>query len=319
VSVTLEFPAEADLAPAPSDPGEPLTVLVVDDAPMDRRLAGRLVEKAFPVKVSYAADGVEAMEHLSRSLPSVVLTDLQMPNMNGLELVQEIRREYPQVPVILMTGKGSEDIAILALQYGATSYLPKRNLAQNIAGTIQQVLQAAKVDRRHQKLLESLTDVEYRFRLESDASMVPLLVSHLQENLSRMGLCDQTGRIRMGIALEESLLNGIYHGNLELSSSLRESGDGTFERMAQERRHLAPYRERRLHVLARMSGTEAVFVIRDEGPGFDPLKIPDPTDPESLERASGRGLLLIRSFMDTVSHNAAGNEITLVKRVNSER
>jgi anti-sigma regulatory factor (Ser/Thr protein kinase) len=63
-----------------------------------------------------------------------------------------------------------------------------------------------------------------------------------------------------------------------------------------------------------MDATAAVFVIRDEGPGFDVATVPDPTDPENFTKPSGRGLLLIRTFMDEVKHNAAGNEITLVRR-----
>jgi hypothetical protein len=55
-------------------------------------------------------------------------------------------------------------------------------------------------------------------------------------------------------------------------------------------------------------------VIADEGPGFDTRSIPDPTDPENFLRPSGRGLLLIRTFMQETYHNEAGNEITLVKR-----
>ena len=57
------------------------------------------------------------------------------------------------------------------------------------------------------------------------------------------------------------------------------------------------------------------YAIRDEGPGFDPSTLPDPTDPANLERVSGRGLLLIHAFMDEVRHNPTGNEITMVKRV----
>ena len=57
-----------------------------------------------------------------------------------------------------------------------------------------------------------------------------------------------------------------------------------------------------------------MFVIRDEGPGFDVTTLPDPTDPENLLKPSGRGLLLIRTFMDEATHNATGNEITLVRR-----
>ena len=57
-----------------------------------------------------------------------------------------------------------------------------------------------------------------------------------------------------------------------------------------------------------------MFVIRDEGPGFDVSKLPDPTDPANLEKRSGRGLLLMRAFMAEVKHNARGNELTLVWR-----
>jgi anti-sigma regulatory factor (Ser/Thr protein kinase) len=81
-----------------------------------------------------------------------------------------------------------------------------------------------------------------------------------------------------------------------------------------ERRVDPNYRNRRVHVTARESPAEAVYVIRDEGPGFDPSKLPDPTDPSNLVRVSGRGLLLIRTFMDEVHHNEIGNEITMTKR-----
>jgi anti-sigma regulatory factor (Ser/Thr protein kinase) len=60
--------------------------------------------------------------------------------------------------------------------------------------------------------------------------------------------------------------------------------------------------------------TSGKFVIRDQGPGFDPAQLPDPTDPENLERVSGRGLLLMRTFMDEVTFNKSGNQVTMVKR-----
>jgi anti-sigma regulatory factor (Ser/Thr protein kinase) len=63
-----------------------------------------------------------------------------------------------------------------------------------------------------------------------------------------------------------------------------------------------------------MSREQATITIRDEGPGFDPSSLPDPTDPENIGKISGRGLLLIRTFMDDVRFNETGNEITLVKK-----
>jgi len=58
-------------------------------------------------------------------------------------------------------------------------------------------------------------------------------------------------------------------------------------------------------------------VIADEGPGFDPKSLPDPRDSESLESVSGRGVMLMRLFMDEVTYNESGNSVTLVKRKQS--
>jgi anti-sigma regulatory factor (Ser/Thr protein kinase) len=57
--------------------------------------------------------------------------------------------------------------------------------------------------------------------------------------------------------------------------------------------------------------------VRDQGAGFDPASIPDPTRPENVNRPSGRGLFLMRQLLDEVWHNDRGNEVTLVLRLDS--
>jgi CheY-like chemotaxis protein len=290
------------------------TVLVVDDSSTARLFVRRLVERLPGFRVVSACDGREALAVLGRESCAAVVTDLHMPGMDGLELVEAIADRFPLVPVILMTAQGSEDIAVKALQGGAASYVSKRALEQDLTDTLERVLHAAKVDRRKQGLLECVRDLDCTFVLENDAAMVPLLVTHLQEYMVRMKLCEPKGRLRLGIALEEAILNGIYHGNLELSSALRQDGTDAFQRLAEVRRRSAPYADRRLHVHVKLDAEAAVFVIRDEGPGFDVAALPDPTDPENMLKASGRGLLLIRTFMDEATHNTTGNEIRLVRR-----
>jgi CheY-like chemotaxis protein len=289
------------------------TVLVVDDAAVDQRLAEKLLTKE-GLTVVTANDGNEALEVLKKTTPDLVLTDMQMPGMGGLELVEEIRSRYPAVPVILMTAHGSEEIAVEALQRGAASYVPKRNLARDLHETIHSVLSLAKVGRHEQRLLECLVETESRFVLENDASLIPTLIGCLENNLKRMHICDENGLIRVAVALREALINAIHHGNLEIKSNLRETDEKEYYRLAEERRHEEPYQDRRVHITAKESHREAVYIIRDEGPGFDPGSLPDPTDPANLEKVSGRGLLLIRTFMDEVQHNREGNEITMIKR-----
>lgn len=294
------------------------TVLVVDDSAVDRRLVGGLLEKDAELKVRYAVDGGDALAAMKRGPVDLVLTDLVMPGMDGLQLVAAVRGSTPSVPVILMTSKGSEEIAVRALQDGAASYVPKRILAQELLDTVRRVIALSARQRSHGRLLGHMTHSLCKFELGNESALVSTLVQYLQENLLQMGLCGDAECTRIGVALEEAMVNAMYHGNLEVGSELRGEDDTSFYRVAAERARVPPYRDRRILIQANLTRDEAVFSIRDEGPGFDPSTLPDPTSPESLERVSGRGLLLMRAFMDDIRHNSTGNEVTLVKRRSPE-
>ncbi|MER3414744.1 MAG: hypothetical protein C4297_00825 [Gemmataceae bacterium] len=289
-------------------------VLIVDDAAVDRRLAGGLLRKLEDIEPLYAADGNEALSILEKEQPDVVVTDLQMPGMNGLELTEIVRHRFPYIPVVLITAHGSEEIAVQALQKGAASYVPKRLLAQDLAPTVASVLQIAQSARQEQRLLRSLIQTESYFELENDTSLIAPLIAFLQQALGRMQLGDGTDLIRISVALREALVNAMYHGNLEISSTLLDDNPQEFYRLVEERRRQEPYASRRVRLRSKESRQEVVYVISDEGPGFDPSSVPDPTDPANLEKSSGRGLLLIRTFMDEVYHNSLGNEITMIRR-----
>lgn len=294
-------------------------VLVVDDSPVDRRLAGGLLEKHDDFEVAYAENGNDALRQLEQRVPDLVVTDLQMPELNGLELVGFIRSTHPLVPVILMTAHGSEDIAVEALEQGASSYVPKSKLADNLLDTVANVLALASAGRQQERLQESMTFIEAHFEIGNDPALVPPLVQDLQHLVTRMGLCDETSRIRVGVAVEEALLNAIYHGNLELTTEeLADASANLLQEDAadviHERKQKPPYNERRLYIQTKITPQEALFTIRDEGPGFDPSALVDPADPTGLQREGGRGLVLMRTFMDETRFNDAGNEVTLVKR-----
>ncbi len=290
------------------------TVLIVDDSAMDRRLAGAIVQKIAGWQTLFADDGKDALEVLQHKVADVVLTDMLMPEMDGLELVRAIRVKHPLVPVILMTAHGSEELSIQALRNGAASYVPKKSLARDLEDTLDGVLAASQSNRREQLALDCLIQQETLYRLENDVALVGPLVGHLEHQMERLHLCEPSGLVLVGVALHEALTNAILHGNLGISSELRETDDGQYYRLIAERRTQTPWCDRRVSVRAAMTPREAVFVIRDEGDGYDPEQLPDPTDPANLGRVSGRGLLLIQTFMDRVERNERGNEITLVKR-----
>jgi CheY-like chemotaxis protein len=185
--------AETSAAPAPEAAAAAHTVLIVDDSAMDRHLAGAIVQKCEGWQPLFASHGKEALEILRQHTPDVVLTDLLMPEMDGLELVRAIRVQFPLVPVILMTAHGSEDLAIQALRNGAASYVPKKSLARDLAETLDGVLAASQSNRREQLILDCVIHQETHYRLNNDIAMIAPLVGHLEHQLERMRLCEPSG------------------------------------------------------------------------------------------------------------------------------
>jgi serine/threonine-protein kinase RsbW len=96
------------------------------------------------------------------------------------------------------------------------------------------------------------------------------------------------------LAVEEALVNAIKHGN-QMDPS------------------------RKVRVAFHVSQEKFEVVIADEGEGFDPGEVPDPTAPENLERPCGRGIMLMRHYMTTVAFNDRGNAVSMSKLRNGTR
>ena len=288
-------------------------VLIVDDSPSDRAIAGRHLERLPDMRLSYADSGERAITMMECDLPDVIVTDMRMPEMDGLELVQHLRKSHPSVPVIVMTSYGNEQTAVEALQAGAAGYVSKRSLEDYLPNTIERLWSMVDRDQRHREAIGCLTASETFFELASDAQLIASVIEQLKQNIRRLDLFDNINRTRIGIALQEVLDNALYHGNLELDSELRENGFNDYFELARQRALEVPYNERRIHIIARESRDGVEYIVRDDGPGFDPDALPDPTAPENMERLTGRGLLLVRTFMDRVEYNESGNQITIAK------
>lgn len=295
------------------------TVLIVDDNPMDRRFAGACVEQA-GMSAIYAEHGLDALQQLDETDVDIVLTDLDMPEMDGLSLVRELQQRDATLPVILMTAKGSEQVAAQALAAGAASYVPKRDFQRELNSALTIVNEASQSRQKRQVVFDYMTKSESEFILANDHEATSALVGYFLDAIRAMDLCPEGDLVRVGTALTEALVNAIDHGNLELDSKLREGDNpAEYRALGDKRRLQEPYCHRHVYITCRVTDAEAVITIRDEGPGFDPSTLPDPSDPENLMRPHGRGLMLIRTFMDDVTFSESGNEIRLHKFANRKR
>ena len=91
------------------------------------------------------------------------------------------------------------------------------------------------------------------------------------------------------LSLEEAIVNAVLHGN---------AGDP----------------QRLVDIKFHVSATELKVEITDEGSGFNPEGLPDPTADENLEKPSGRGVMLMKHYMDEVQYNRTGNQVRMVKK-----
>ena len=285
-------------------------ILIVDDAAVDRVLIQRLLERAEQDwRIQSVGDAAAAMELIQNEPIDAVVTDLQMPRIDGLALVRWIKQQRPHLPVVLVTGMGSEQAAMDALRSGAASYSPKSQLARDLAATVAYVLEiAARV--RNRPLNQACPECT-AFVLENEARLIMPLIDHLQAQLPHWS---DGSRLQIGMALNEALTNAMHHGNLEVPSTLRSDDESDYYFLIRQRQKSLPYCDRRIRVQFETSPEQIQIEISDEGPGFDPESIPDPRLPANLEKLSGRGLLLIKTFMDEVRLADKGSRIVMIKQ-----
>jgi CheY-like chemotaxis protein len=295
-------------------------VLIVDDSPIDRVLVEGILRKDPQMKVRQAHDGASALEAIGEDQPDIVVTDLQMPEMDGLQLVTATRIHFPRVPVVLITAYGSEELAVRALEQGAASYVPKSQLAANLLGVVDQVLELARGDRGYEALAQAMDYAEFRFHADNDFATTDRLVELIQQLAGSIGVCDSGGQVRLGMALEEAFHMAILRGNLELSPEALLAAGGRGEQGREwldKRRQERPFSERRIRIHIKIEPSEAQIEIAHEGPPLHLSEPPDVSENPALEDPSDRSLILMRAFLDEVNFDPSGQSMTLVKRPSS--
>ncbi len=220
-------PENDSISPTPGDPARPpaIRVLVVDDhPPMRVGLVGLIGSQPGMEVVGEASDGAEAIEVYDDVRPDVVLMDLRMPGMGGVEAILAIRKKHPDARVIVLSTYDLDEDIHRALQSGAKSYLLKDMSVEEIASTVRGVyagdtpLPRSVADRlterarreqlteRERDVLESL--IKGRSNKEIAASLFiseDTVKSHLKTLFAKLRVHDRTG------AAIEAIRHGIVY------------------------------------------------------------------------------------------------------------
>ena len=121
-------------------------VLVVDDSAATRDFIGGSLEDALGIEVDYAASGLEALKRLPTGQYDLIFTDINMPNINGLELIRFIRQNpaLAKVPIVVISTEATAADRDRAMQLGGTDYLVKPFTAEQVVATFKKYAPAGK-------------------------------------------------------------------------------------------------------------------------------------------------------------------------------
>ena len=296
-------------------------VLLVDDSPVDLLLFAGLLKKDADFVVRTCKDGKTALESMESELPDIVITDMQMPEMDGLELVKQVRERFTTTPIILITGHGSEDLATQALRAGAAGYVPKsQGNVTLLAETVRHVLELSRTVQIDDRVNALTTQIIYDLQLENDETLIPGVLQLVRQRVSDGASADDVTLLQIEVALEQALLNAIYHGNLEFGQYSEIEFDQK-SRISEAKilASQAPYADRRVALAMRVTPGEARFVIKDDGTGFDVNEVSSIGLTQCLRGEGGQGLFLMWAFMDKVAFDKSGSSVTLTKRIQPKK
>lgn len=288
------------------------THVLVVDSDRDRAIAvaDRARSQDWDVYIAIGAD--EALERLRTEPITALLADVSV--WTDEKLTAGITAQCPSLPVIVLarTDQAPEEL-VAQLQLGAMTYVPRDADGRRLTETIQSIVHLANRNPHRERVREFLRAGEIELEIANDTSLIGLVVGYIQRILEDYGLTEQRERARVGLALAEALANAIIHGNLGISSALRNEAAEEYYHEIEARRNISPYKDRIVSLNMRFTQSSVTFAIRDQGKGFDRSTLADPTAPENIMCITGRGILLMKSYCDAVSWNDKGNEVTLVK------
>ncbi len=261
-------------------------VLLADDDEMVLEVLHSFLDQ-LGYQVSEARDGREALRIFRQGAVDLVLSDVKMPGLDGLQLLKAIKDSNPRLPVILISGYGDMETVIEAINSGAHNFLQKPVRLAELSQVLQRLQRMEAIARPTGELLPTTSQVT-QFEIPSKPEYGTELVYQLSKSAVTVGFAQDDLKSNLKLAIIEGLNNAMEHGNRW-------------------------QRDRKVWVEASVQRDKLQVSIRDQGPGFDHSALPDPTDTLNLTAERGRGVFLIRAIMDRVTFNRAGNQITMIK------
>lgn len=133
-------------------------ILIVDDEPDMLKLLSMILREKTPYEITTTNNPIEAVELAKKGDFDLVITDLKMPGLDGLQLLEEVKKRDEDVPVIIITAYGTIDAATEAIEKGGFDFITKPFKKEQILFTIEKALKWLRVQRENKMLKEKLKE-----------------------------------------------------------------------------------------------------------------------------------------------------------------
>ncbi|MCF6241398.1 MAG: response regulator [Bacteroidales bacterium] len=286
-------------------------LIVEDDYPSREYLINLIGLEGFDFKA--AENGKEALEIYKYYDPDVIISDIQMPYMDGLELLSAIRKDKSDTIFIITTAFGSEDYAIEALRRGANNYLKKPIRKNSLLSLLEKYKSLVESHKLAEKAQGRIIKKDILFEFDTNISHIPAIISQL---ISEMNVnLDDSEITNIELGLDELITNALEHGNLAISfnEKVEASNNNTMQELYAQKMKIQEYAQRKLRVYYKLRPEYCEWLIEDEGKGFDWRLIPDPTQSTQLMELNGRGIFITHFLFDEMEYLGKGNKVRVRK------
>jgi YesN/AraC family two-component response regulator len=290
-----------------------MKILIVEDDYGSREFLYSLIKlEGFDVEM--AINGEDGLEKHASYNPDLIICDIQMPKMDGLEMLSRLRKDKSDTFFIITTAFGSEDYAIDALRLGANNYLKKPIDKKSLIGLIKKYKSI--IDHRllTKKAEGKIIEKELKIAFETNIEHVSAIVSQLLSEISVS--FDDSERTNIELGLDELITNSIEHGNLGITfeEKVYAADSNRIPELYKEKMENPELAKRKIYVDFKQKDGYCEWIITDEGKGFDWKSIPDPTQGAQLMELNGRGIFITNFLFDEMEYMGNGNQVRVRKK-----
>lgn len=290
-------------------------ILVIDDEDALRKMLRiALTEKGYTV--FEASNGIEGIKVFKKISPGIVLTDVNMPEMNGIEMTRKIKEINEDADIVIMTGFGTEDLVIDAIRAGASNYIKKPLQFNELFSILDSIAFKREARKRYEVVKDVVQYEEKKITMENNLEKIWGVVNQVFYNVTDKNEEISIDGLKLG--LYEIIVNAIEHGNLEISFEEKKKAlqENSYSGLLTKRMDKANREGKNVRIHSIFDKKHIKITVTDCGKGFDYSNLPNQSDPETMLSAHGRGILLASVYYDSVEYKHPGNSVVLVKNFN---